>query len=130
MNHDRSLDNPRAGRVDVPTSVGSPVRFPGSADRRNSGLIGVMVVVAVVLMWRLCRVALCALLMLMEPVVRIVLVPIAYMSFLVTLIFGFMIGDARFPKWGMLAFSVGALCLYWLFLGLLALLVGGFRGRD
>jgi hypothetical protein len=36
-------------------------------------------------------------------------------------VFGFLIGDPRFPRWGMLAFSVGTLMLYWLFLGLMSL---------
>jgi hypothetical protein len=48
-------------------------------------------------------------------------VPIAFLGFLVTLIFGFLIGDPRFPRWGMLGFSMGALVLYWLFLGLMSL---------
>ena len=77
--------------------------------------------------WCLCvglelaRWAVCAVLVLGEPIVRAVLVPVAFLSFLVTLIFGFLIGDVRFPRWGMLAFSVGALMLYWLYLGLMSL---------
>lgn len=67
------------------------------------------------------RIACCALLVLVEPVLRATLVPIAYLGFLVTLVFGFLIGDPRFPRWGMLAFSVGMLMLYWLFLGLMSL---------
>ncbi|KWT71761.1 MULTISPECIES: hypothetical protein [unclassified Variovorax] len=70
---------------------------------------------------QLARWAICALLVLGEPVVRAVLVPVAFLSFLVTLIFGFLIGDVRFPRWGMLAFSVSALILYWLYLGLMSL---------
>lgn len=71
--------------------------------------------------WQVVRLACCALLVLMEPVVRAMLVPIAFLGFLVTLVFGFLIGDPRFPRWGMLGFSVGALMLYWLFLGLMSL---------
>jgi hypothetical protein len=67
------------------------------------------------------RLACCAVLVLMEPVLRATLVPIAFLGFLVTLVFGFLIGDPRFPRWGMLGFSVGALMLYWLFLGLMSL---------
>jgi len=67
------------------------------------------------------RIGCCALLVLIEPVLRATLVPIAYLGFLVTLVFGFLIGDPRFPRWGMLAFSVGTLMLYWLFLGLMSL---------
>jgi len=43
------------------------------------------------------------------------------LGFLVTLIFGFLIGDPNFPRWGMLAISVGTLVLYWLYLGLMSL---------
>ena len=71
--------------------------------------------------WQLVRIAICALLVLLEPVLRATLVPIAFLGFLVTLIFGFLIGDPRFPRWGMLAFSVGSLMLYWLYLGLMSL---------
>ena len=59
--------------------------------------------------------------MLIEPVPRAIPVPIAYLGFFVTLIFGFLIADPRFPRWAMLGFSVGALMLYWLFLGLMSL---------
>ena len=71
--------------------------------------------------WQLVRLAICAVLVLGEPIVRALLVPVAFLSFLVTLIFGFLVGDARLPRWGMLAFSVGTLMLYWLYLGLMSL---------
>ncbi|SDE48663.1 hypothetical protein SAMN05444679_123100 [Variovorax sp. CF079] len=71
--------------------------------------------------WQMVRLACCALLVLMEPFLRATFVPIAFLGFLVTLVFGFLIGNPRFPRWGMLAFSVGALMLYWLFLGLMSL---------
>lgn len=71
--------------------------------------------------WQIVRIACCALLVLTEPILRATLVPIAFLGFMVTLIFGFLIGDPRFPRWGMLAFSLGALVLYWLFLGLMSL---------
>ncbi len=67
------------------------------------------------------RLIVSAVLILAEPVVRAVLVPVALLGFLVTLVFGFLIGDPNFPRWGMLAFSVGALVLYWLYLGLMSL---------
>ena len=76
------------------------------------------------------RIACCALLVLIEPVLRAKLVPIAYLGFLVTLVFGFLIGDPRFPRWGMLAFSVGTLMLYWLFLGLMSLFMTLPADRD
>jgi hypothetical protein len=86
--------------------------------------VAVASLVAVLLfaLW-LARMTLCALLVLIEPLLRITLVPLAFLGFLVTLVFGFLMGDPRFPKWGMLAFSVGALWLYWLFLALASLLM-------
>lgn len=81
------------------------------------------VVLAWLVAWPVVRLALCSVLVLMEPLVRIVLVPIAFLGFLVTLVFGFLVGDPTFPKWGMLAFSVASLWLYWLFLGLMVLLM-------
>jgi hypothetical protein len=69
--------------------------------------------------WQAIRCAICAVLVLGEPVLRAVLVPVAFQGILVTVIFGFLIGDPRFPRCGMLAFSVGAQVLYWLYLGLM-----------
>ena len=71
--------------------------------------------------WQLVRIGICAVLVLGEPVMRAVLVPVAFLGFLMTMIFGFLIGDPRFPRWGMLGFSAGALVLYWLYLGLMSL---------
>lgn len=71
--------------------------------------------------WQLVRISICAVLVLGEPVMRAVLVPVAFLGFLVTMIFGFLIGDPRFPRWGMLALSVGALVLYWGYLGFMSL---------
>jgi len=71
--------------------------------------------------WQAVRLTCCAVLILLEPLLRATLVPIAFLSFIVTLIFGFLIGDPRFPRWGMLAFSIGTLMLYWLFLALMSL---------
>ena len=73
--------------------------------------------------WQLVRITICAVLVLGEPLMRAVLVPVAFLGFLVTMIFGFLIGDPRFPRWGMLGFSAGALVLYWLYLWLLSLLM-------
>lgn len=72
-------------------------------------------------LWQVVRMACCALLVLVEPLLRATLVPIAFLGFVVTLVFGFVIGDPRFPRWGMLACSVGALMLYWGVLGLMSL---------
>ena len=73
--------------------------------------------------WWLMRMALCALLVLIEPLLGLTLVPLAFAAFLVTLVFGFLIGDPHFPRWGMLAFSIGLLWTYWLFLALMGLLL-------
>jgi hypothetical protein len=70
--------------------------------------------------WQVIRLPCCAVLILMEPLLRVTLVPIAFLSFCVTLVFGFMIGDPKFPRWGMLAFSVGTLMVYWAYLGLMS----------
>jgi len=57
-------------------------------------------------------------------------VPIAFVGFVVTLVFGFL-GEAEgFPKWGMLAFSIGTLWAYWAYLALMVLLTRSSRGRD
>jgi hypothetical protein len=81
-------------------------------------------------LWQVVRLALCALLVLIEPVLRATLIPIAYLSFIMAMIFGFFLSDPRFPKWGMLAFSIGTLWLYWLFVGLMSLFMRTPRGRD
>jgi hypothetical protein len=96
-----------------------------AAGRRSRPLFGAVVLIA----WQLVRSVICALLVLFEPLLRIVLVPIAFLAFVVTLIFGFLIGAPNFPKWGMLAFSVGALLLYWLYLGVMSLFMRLPRDR-
>lgn len=76
---------------------------------------------ALFVVWQMLRMICCAVLVLIEPWLRATLVPIAFLGFAVTLVFGFLIGDPRFPRWGMLAFSIGSLMLYWLFLGVMSL---------
>jgi hypothetical protein len=73
--------------------------------------------------WLPVRMVIYTVLVFLEPLIAALLVPLAFLSFLVTLIFGFLIGDPHFPKWGMLAFSIGTMWLYWLFLGLMSLFV-------
>lgn len=85
---------------------------------------------SVFVVWQVVRLAICAVLILTEPLLRATLVPIAFLSFVVTLIFGFLIGDPRFPRWGMLAFSVGTLMLYWLFLGVMSIFMTLPRSHD
>lgn len=96
-----------------------------AAGQRSRPFAGV----ALVLAWQAVRIVICALLVLFEPLLRIVLVPLAFLGFVVTLIFGFMIGAPNFPKWGMLAFSVGALLLYWFYLGIMGLFMRLPRDR-
>jgi hypothetical protein len=76
------------------------------------------------------RILLYALLSLLEPVVRVVLVPFAYLGFAVTLLFGFVIGDPRFPRWGMLGISVGALVAYWLYIMIMELTLPRTRNHG
>lgn len=102
------------------TGVGSCLK--GAAYGIGCAMLAALRVVAFVLR-RLLWFGLCALLVLLEPVLRAVLVPVAFLSFLVTLVFGFAMGDENFPRWGMMAFSVGTLCLYWLFLALMTLVM-------
>jgi hypothetical protein len=86
--------------------------------------VGRLLRAAVVLALQAMRFVALSMMVLMEPLVRLVLVPAALLGCLVTLLFGFLMGDPRFPRWGMLALSLGALWLYWAYLGLLCLLMG------
>ena len=61
---------------------------------------------------------------------RALLVPLASLTFFVTVFFGFVVGDPRFPRWGMLGLSVALLALYWLFVWVTVMVQGGGRGRD
>ena len=100
------------------------------ATRAYGSVVLSILVVALVGLCQGFRLVLCTLLVLAEPLLRITLVPIAHLGFAVTMIFGFFIGDPRFPKWGMLALSVGALWLYWLFVAFMSLVVRGLRGKN
>jgi hypothetical protein len=80
--------------------------------------------------WHLVRICICALLVLMEPFLRITLVPLAFLGFLVTLVFGFMMGSPGFPRRGMLACCVGLILVCWLFLGLMSLFMRLPRDYD
>ena len=117
--------------ADTPTV--QPRRLSAGAAEATcavSAIASSILILALAGLWQALRLVLCALLVLFEPMLRMTLVPLAFLSFAVTLIFGFLIGDPRFPKWGMLAFSVGALWLYWLFVALLTLIVRGHRGTN
>ena len=97
--------------------------IPGLSDIGSAAGRGLRAIALFLWMgaWQCVRLVICALLVLMEPVLRVVLVPLAFLGFVVTLLFGFAMDAPNFPKWGMLAFSVGALLLYWLYLGVMSL---------
>lgn len=78
------------------------------------------------LLWTLVRIALCAVLALVEPLLRITLVPLAFGGFFVTLL-ALLIGDTRFPVWGMLGMSVALLWLYGVFMLFVGWVMGGPR---
>ena len=113
--------------------VAKPNRLVASAAAVRSAVCTKSAAIIALLLlggWATMRIVLCTLFVLVEPIVRMILVPVAYLSFAVTVIFGFVIGDPRFPKWGMLAFSFGALWLYWLFVGLMSLFMRVPHGQD
>jgi hypothetical protein len=98
---------------------------------RTVGRTGVSIFAVVLIgSWRALRLVLGTLLVLLEPLLRMTLVPLAFLSFGVTVVFGFLIDDPRFPKWGMLTFSVGTLWLYGLFVVVTSLIVGRSRGQG
>jgi hypothetical protein len=69
-----------------------------------------------------------ALLVLFEPVLRLLLLPLAFGCFLMSLLFGLLLHAPGFPTWGMLALSVGLLWLYWLYVAVMVWCLGGRRG--
>jgi hypothetical protein len=71
------------------------------------------------LTWRALLLVVCALLVLGEPVVGFVLAPLAFLAFGITLLFGFIAHEAHFPTGAMLGFSLGAVILYWTYLGVM-----------
>lgn len=112
---DYATDRARDSRIREPSS-----ELPGIGPAAGRGLLAIAVFLLMG-SWQCVRLVICALLILMEPVLRVVLVPLAFLGFVVTLLFGFAMDAPNFPKWGMLAFSVGALLLYWLYLGAMSL---------
>lgn len=71
--------------------------------------------------WRAIGLSIVALMMLLEPVLRLTLVPLAFLIFFASLMFGFLMGAPDFPKWGMIGLAVGLVLLYWAYLWLLSL---------
>ncbi len=106
--------------------VWRPGRLSGPSRRWAATFVATVLLAA----WQVLRLVLCALLVLAEPLLRLVLVPIAFLGFAVTLLFGFALQQPGFPKWGMLAFSVGNLLLYALYLCVMQLLMGWPRDRH
>jgi hypothetical protein len=130
MNDDRFEDDGKVVYLRPPANAGGALRRETvrcmvaraseatAGARRASGSALAFLVFAA---WQVVRVTICAVLVLIEPLLRITLVPLAFLSFVITLIFGFLIGAPNFPRWGMLAFSVSLVLVYWLFLGLMSL---------
>jgi len=119
----RPGDARAARRRAVAERLGNAARVVGSA-------VATVASVAIGAAWGVARLALCAVLVMIEPLLRATLVPIAFLSFIITLVFGFLAETEGFPKWGMLAFSVGTLWVYWAYLALLSFLTRLPRGRD
>ncbi|MCZ4307048.1 hypothetical protein O4G98_20125 [Zoogloeaceae bacterium G21618-S1] len=69
-------------------------------------------------------VLLTALFAMVEPVLRVVLLPASFLMFWVTILFGFVLDAPHFPAWGMLLFSVSLFLVYVAVAGLGYLLVG------
>lgn len=95
-------------------------RVRGAGGRLGGGL-RTMLAFTFSAVWQVTRVGISAVLVLAEPFLRLILCGAAFLGFLVTVIFGFMLDSPHFPKWGMLGMSVGALVVYWLYLGLMGL---------
>lgn len=120
---------PRPGRAGDRWEVidpGAPLRLPLRERLKDAaaavGRAGLWVMRTLLLMaLQLVRLAICALLLLAEPMLRVVLLGLAFGGFMVTLVFGFLMGDPDFPKWGMLAMSVSFVLLYWLYLFIMSL---------
>jgi drug/metabolite transporter (DMT)-like permease len=80
--------------------------------------------------WTLVRIVVIAVLVLVEPFVRLILLGFAYAAFLLSVIGGFLLKLPNLPKWGILGLAVGAVVLYLLFLLVMSLFMGLPRGRD
>jgi hypothetical protein len=108
------------------------MREPSVGERVQERLRGAgrrlfwLVLAAVRTAWRLVVLFGVSVLVLVEPVVRVVLVPLATLCVLMAVVFGFMMHAPHFHAWGMLVFGVGALWLYWLYLFLILWISRGF----
>jgi hypothetical protein len=110
----------------------APHRNPSTHAHRkhrlaaDAAMTAIRVLLAIV--GSLLRLTLLAALILIEPLVGWLLVPFAFGCFAVTVVFGFLLQMPNFPKWGLLALSVGSLVPY-LLLGALTGLVAGSDTR-
>jgi hypothetical protein len=105
----------------------TPTEVPSAQDWQDGERIGANIPrgldIAVVvgrgllgLTWEAVRLPVFALLVILEPIVRVVLCGLALLSALAALFFEFLTELPKFPFWGMLGFSVGcalALLLYY-----------------
>lgn len=82
-----------------------------------------------VLVWFV-RLTVGTVLVLAEPMVRVVLVPLAFIGFAMAVVFGFLMHAPHFPAWGMLAMSIGFLWAYLLYAVLTAWILGGRRAEH
>lgn len=98
------------------------------APRRVSGAITGLAGLAGHLTWTVVRLGVGSLLVLFEPILRIVLCTAAFGACFVALLFGFVAQAPGFPAWGMLGLSVAALSAYWAYLAVIRWVIGGGRG--
>ena len=80
--------------------------------------------------WALLRLVVIAVLVLVEPFVRLILLGFGYAAFLLSVIGGFLLDLPRLPKWGILGIAVGCVVLYLLFLLVMSLFMRLPRDRD
>ncbi len=105
-------------------------RLKSGTPLRAAGFATGFLFATILVVWNLGRLLVGLVLALAEPLVRAILVPAASLTFFVTVFFGFVVGDPRFPRCGMLGLSVALLLLYWLFVWVTVLVQGGGRGRG
>ena len=87
-----------------------------SAENRNDSTLGALLVGILWLAWQAIRWPIFALLVVLEPIVRVCLSTFALLGTLSALLFRIVGHRPQFPFWGMLAISlscVGVLALYY-----------------
>lgn len=93
----------------------------GWAGRTLAGRMGSGVRSALWFAANLVRVVICAVLVLIEPLVRIVFCAGAFLLFVATLVVHFLIGHPSFPTWPLLGASVAMMVVYWIYLWIMSL---------